>query len=209
MRAGHPNRVGAFAGSVANRVDGTRRRDAACLIASGHELRAVHGRSARRGSDSRRRGGERPIAAVAVVDEAMVARAHDRVQETNDPTAHAVIVALREAARKLGRHRLAERDDLRDPRAVLDVRRGAAGERRRGARLRRPEHRRRRRRHGPPARPAPGPRRRIQVVSGIRRDEAEALFAAGPHRLTPGLAVAEAVRREAFAILSAERCPSG
>ena len=30
--------------------------------------------------------GERPIAAVAVVDEAMVARAHDRVQETNDPT---------------------------------------------------------------------------------------------------------------------------
>ena len=47
--------------------------------------------------------GERPIAAVAVVNEAMVARAHDRVQETNDPTAHAVVGALREAARKLGR----------------------------------------------------------------------------------------------------------
>jgi len=46
--------------------------------------------------------GERPIAAVAVVNDAMVARAHDRVQETNDPTAHAVVVALREAARKLG-----------------------------------------------------------------------------------------------------------
>src|SRR4029453_11739834 len=52
--------------------------------------------------------GERPIAAVAVVDEAMVARAHDRVQETNDPTADAVIVALREAARKLSSVRLAE-----------------------------------------------------------------------------------------------------
>ena len=52
--------------------------------------------------------GERPIAAVAVVDEAMVARAHDRVQETNDPTAHAVVVALREAARKLGSARLAD-----------------------------------------------------------------------------------------------------
>src|SRR5215216_6150549 len=51
--------------------------------------------------------GERPIAAVAVVDEAMVARAHDRVRESNDPTAHAVVVALREAARKLGRDRLA------------------------------------------------------------------------------------------------------
>ena len=52
--------------------------------------------------------GERPIAAVAVVDEAMVARAHDRVEETNDPTAHAVVVALREAARRLGRDRLGD-----------------------------------------------------------------------------------------------------
>src|SRR5215204_2496126 len=52
--------------------------------------------------------GERPIAAVAVVDEAMVARAHDRIEETNDPTAHAVVLALREAARRLGRGRLAD-----------------------------------------------------------------------------------------------------
>ncbi len=39
--------------------------------------------------------GERPVAAVAVVGEARVVRAHDRVRETNDPTAHAVVVALR------------------------------------------------------------------------------------------------------------------
>ena len=52
--------------------------------------------------------GERPIAAVAVVDEAMVARAHDRVEEANDPTAHAVVMALREASRKLGRVRLGD-----------------------------------------------------------------------------------------------------
>src|SRR5207342_485047 len=52
--------------------------------------------------------GERPIAAVAVVNDAMVARAHDRVQETNDPTAHAVVVAVREAARKLGTARLGD-----------------------------------------------------------------------------------------------------
>ena len=51
--------------------------------------------------------GERPNAAVAVVEGAMVARAHDRVVETNDPTAHAVLVAVREAARRLGRDRLA------------------------------------------------------------------------------------------------------
>lgn len=52
--------------------------------------------------------GKAPIGAVAVVNDAMVARAHDRVQETNDPTAHAVIVALREASRKMGRDRLAD-----------------------------------------------------------------------------------------------------
>lgn len=53
------------------------------------------------------RGG-RPNAAVAVVNEAMVARGHDRVAETSDPTAHAVIVAIREAARKLGTDQLGE-----------------------------------------------------------------------------------------------------
>ncbi|MGD0863461.1 MAG: nucleoside deaminase [Candidatus Limnocylindrales bacterium] len=51
--------------------------------------------------------GKAPIGAVAVVNDAMVARAHDRVQESDDPTAHAVVVALREAARKLGRDQLA------------------------------------------------------------------------------------------------------
>jgi tRNA(adenine34) deaminase len=52
--------------------------------------------------------GKAPIGAVAVINEAMVARAHDGVAETNDPTAHAVVVALREASGKLGRERLAE-----------------------------------------------------------------------------------------------------
>src|ERR1041385_1806455 len=50
--------------------------------------------------------GGRPNAAVAVLDEAMVARGHDRVRETDDPTAHAVVVAPREAARRVGRERL-------------------------------------------------------------------------------------------------------
>ena len=52
--------------------------------------------------------GKAPIGAVAVVNDAMVARAHDKVSESNDPTAHAVVVALREAARKLGGERLEE-----------------------------------------------------------------------------------------------------
>ena len=41
-----------------------------------------------------------------LLDEAMVARGRDRVRETDDPTAHAVVMALREAARKVGRDRL-------------------------------------------------------------------------------------------------------
>lgn len=45
--------------------------------------------------------GLRPVGAVAVIDDAMVARAHDQVDDLGDPTAHAVVVAVRETARKL------------------------------------------------------------------------------------------------------------
>jgi tRNA(adenine34) deaminase len=122
--------------------------------------------------------GERPIAAVAVVDEAMVARAHDKVEQADDPTAHAVIVALREASRRLGRGRLAdatifstiepcamcvgallESDVEALVFALPNTRDGAAG-----TVIQLAQH-------------ASLPRR-IKVVSGIRRDEAEALYAA-------------------------------
>ena len=120
--------------------------------------------------------GKAPIAAVAVVSDAMVARAHDKVQETNDPTAHAVIVALREAARKLGRNRLADATIFvtREPCpmcvgallasdvealvfAVSNIVDGAAGT---------------------VMQLAQDPRlaRKIKVVSGIRCEEAEELF---------------------------------
>ena len=46
--------------------------------------------------------GERPDGAVAVLDEALVARGREQVRGSGDPTAHAVIVTLREAARRLG-----------------------------------------------------------------------------------------------------------
>ncbi len=124
--------------------------------------------------------GERPNAAVAVVDDAMVVRAHDRVQESNDPTAHAVINALRETARKLGADRLAdatifatlepcamcvgallESDVEALVYALANDRNGAAG-----TVIQLAQH------------DALG--RRIKVVSGIRRDEALALFAAAP-----------------------------
>ncbi len=121
--------------------------------------------------------GERPIGAVAVVDEAMVGRAQDRVVEMNDPTAHAVVVALREAARRLGRQRLGDATIFTtlepcamcvgallesDVEAVVfalpDREDGAAG-----TVLQLAQH--------------DALRRRLRVVSGIRRDEAEELFA--------------------------------
>jgi tRNA(Arg) A34 adenosine deaminase TadA len=47
--------------------------------------------------------GERADGAVAVLDEALVASGHCQVAATGDPTAHSVVVVLREAARRLGR----------------------------------------------------------------------------------------------------------
>jgi tRNA(adenine34) deaminase len=48
-------------------------------------------------------GGDAPDGAVAVLDEAMVARGRGAVSSTGDPTAHAVMNVVREAARRLGR----------------------------------------------------------------------------------------------------------
>jgi len=122
--------------------------------------------------------GERPHAAVAVVDEAMVARAHDRVHESDDPTAHAVVLALREAARRVGKERLREAtifctmepcpmcvgamlaSDIEQlVFAVPNREAGAAG-----TLIQLADH--------------PAMRRRIRVVSGIRQDEVEELYAA-------------------------------
>lgn len=50
--------------------------------------------------------GEVPVGAVVVVDGRIVARAGNRTIADCDPTAHAEIVALREAARAVGNYRL-------------------------------------------------------------------------------------------------------
>ncbi len=50
--------------------------------------------------------GEVPIGAVVVCGGAVVARAHNRRETGADPTAHAELLAVREAARVLGRWRL-------------------------------------------------------------------------------------------------------
>jgi tRNA(adenine34) deaminase len=59
-------------------------------------------RCARRALES----GEVPVGAVVVLDGAIVGRGWNRNLTDNDPTAHAEIVALREAGRNIGNHRL-------------------------------------------------------------------------------------------------------
>ena len=53
------------------------------------------------------RAGERANGAVAVLDEALMAHGREAVLSSGDPTAHAVIIAVREAATRLGRRSLA------------------------------------------------------------------------------------------------------
>ena len=120
--------------------------------------------------------GHRPVAAVAVVDEAMVSRGYDHVADSNDPTAHAVVVTLRAAAKRLGTARLSDATIFTTEEpcamcvgallesdvealvfALANPHSGAAG-----TVIQLAQH---------PALP-----RRIKVVSGIRRDEAEELF---------------------------------
>jgi tRNA(adenine34) deaminase len=118
------------------------------------------------------------VGAIAVMNEAMVARGSNRVADANDPTAHAVVGAIREAARKLGTIHLTdvtiftthepcpmcvgallESDVAALVFAVPNPVDGAAG-----SVLQLAQH--------------PSLGRRLQVVSGIRRDEAEELEAA-------------------------------
>jgi len=58
--------------------------------------------------EAERAGKERevPVGAVLVCDGRVIARAHNRPIRLVDPTAHAEILALRRAARKLGNYRL-------------------------------------------------------------------------------------------------------
>ncbi len=46
--------------------------------------------------------GEVPVGCVIALDGEVISSAHNRVEELSDPTAHAEILAIREAARKLG-----------------------------------------------------------------------------------------------------------
>jgi len=50
--------------------------------------------------------GEVPVGAVLVFDDKVVARGHNRTERDSDPTAHAEMVAIRKASKKIGNWRL-------------------------------------------------------------------------------------------------------
>lgn len=54
--------------------------------------------------------GEVPVGAVVVLDDVIIGRGHNRPIGAHDPTAHAEIVALRQAAAYLGNYRLTGAD---------------------------------------------------------------------------------------------------
>jgi tRNA(Arg) A34 adenosine deaminase TadA len=56
------------------------------------------------------RAGEVPVGALVVRDGEVIARADNRTLREHDPTAHAEIIALREAAKKLNTERLSDCD---------------------------------------------------------------------------------------------------
>ena len=76
-------------------MEGNAERDAALM----HEALALARAAAQ--------AGEVPVGAVVVKDGAIIGRGSNRPVGSSDPTAHAEIVALREAAARLGNYRLA------------------------------------------------------------------------------------------------------
>ncbi len=74
------------------------------------EDRASFMREALREAERALADGEVPVGAVAVMGGRIIGRGGNRVIGMNDPTAHAEIVALRQAARRIGNYRITGAD---------------------------------------------------------------------------------------------------
>jgi tRNA(adenine34) deaminase len=57
-------------------------------------------------AEAARREGEVPVGAVVVIDNTICGRGRNQVIDRGDPTAHAEVLAMREAARAIGNYRL-------------------------------------------------------------------------------------------------------
>ena len=71
--------------------------------------------------------GGRPFATVIVKDGAILAESPNKVAQTSDPTAHAEILAIRDACTTLGTEHLAEAERLLELSGLLDACRFQAG----------------------------------------------------------------------------------
>jgi tRNA(adenine34) deaminase len=78
-------------------------RTPARVITTGHEYFL---REALKEAVKAEKAGEVPIGAVIVYDGRIISRGHNKNITLNDPTAHAEIVALRRAAKKIDNYRL-------------------------------------------------------------------------------------------------------
>jgi tRNA(adenine34) deaminase len=65
-------------------------------------------RAALEEAEHSREAGEVPIGAVVALDDAIVGRGWNQPVGASDPTAHAEVVAIREAARRVGNYRLTD-----------------------------------------------------------------------------------------------------
>ena len=166
--------------------------------------------------------GERPHGAAAVLGDALVASGHEEVAARNDPTAHAVIVTLREAAQRLGTRSLAGVTIFATvepcPMCVGALLEADAdclvyalpGPRLGGGRLRGPAGQQ-------PGPPAPGrphqrdpPRRGRRAAGGCGRSPRLTLDAAAAGRRRPSPPTGARFPSGAALLSSAaERCPSG
>lgn len=75
-----------------------------CIVSE--ELDERYMRLALEEAGAAERQGEVPVGAVVVCGDQVVGRGHNRNIADRDPTAHAEIVAVRQAAQRLGNHRL-------------------------------------------------------------------------------------------------------
>jgi tRNA(adenine34) deaminase len=80
------------------------------LAADAHRSDELWMEEALRSAQRALEGGEVPVGAVVVCDGRIIGRGWNRNLTDNDPTAHAEIVALRDAGRNLGNHRLSDCD---------------------------------------------------------------------------------------------------
>ena len=137
--------------------------------------------------------GEVPVGAIVVLDDRVIGRGRNSPVSTNDPTAHAEILALREAAAAVDNYRLDGCDPVRDPGTLRHVRGRVGGRADLAAGFRRARSAIRRSAQQVP----PGRLRRPESSRRSRRRRA----GRGVHRADPEFLFIAALKKDSLATL--------